>query len=71
VHLVQPLLHGVVDPVTGLLDGLLGAGSPDSPTPTPTPTPVPSASAAAVPPLCVGIAPSPSLLPQVLPEVSP
>ena len=60
VHLVQPLLNGVVTPVTGLLDGLLGPASA-SPTPSTTP-PADTLSA-----LCVGVAASPSALPEVLP----
>jgi hypothetical protein len=40
VHLVQPLLSGVVDTVTGTLDGLLGSGgTTSSPSPEPGATP--------------------------------
>ncbi|NUP39276.1 MAG: hypothetical protein HOY76_20255 [Streptomyces sp.] len=62
VRLVQPLLNGVVTPVTGLLDGLLTPASP-----SPSPSPSPSSSAGALSSLCVGIAASPSVLPEVLP----
>jgi hypothetical protein len=60
VRLVQPLLNGVVTPVAGLLDGLLGSA-----TPAPTPSPAPSADTLSS--LCVGVAPSPSVIPEVLP----
>ncbi|MFI7406468.1 hypothetical protein ACIBW9_39395 [Streptomyces sp. NPDC049541] len=62
VHLVQPLLNGVVTPVTGLLDGLLSPASP-----SPSPSPSPSSSAGALSSLCVGVAASPSVVPEVLP----
>lgn len=61
VHLVQPLLSGVVGSVTGLLDGLLAGNSP-SPSPSPSAS-SPGDSAA----VCVGVAPSPSLLAGVNP----
>ncbi|MFF4801688.1 hypothetical protein ACFY1U_25350 [Streptomyces sp. NPDC001351] len=61
VHLVQPLLNGVATPVTGLLDGLL---TPASPSPSPSPSP---SSAGALSSLCVGVAASPSVIPEVLP----
>lgn len=57
VRLVRPLLNGVVAPVTGLLDSLL---APAPATPSPSPSPSPSS-------LCVGVAASPSVLPEVLP----
>lgn len=66
VHLVQPLLSGTLTAVTGLLDGLIG---PDASgvTASPTPSPSSSASDAGLSSLCVGAAPSPSVLPEVLP----
>ncbi|WP_406441847.1 hypothetical protein OHB14_22665 [Streptomyces sp. NBC_01613] len=65
VRLVQPLLNGVVTPVTGLLDGLLGSAS-TSPSPSPSPSST-SASTDTLSSLCVGVASSPSVLPEVLP----
>ena len=59
VHLVQPLLNGVVTPVTGLLNGLLGPASA-----SPTPSTAPPADTLSA--LCVGVA-SPSVTPEVLP----
>jgi hypothetical protein len=47
VHLVQPLLNGVVGPAKGLLNSLLVPG-----TPSPSPS---SAAAASAPPLCTGL----------------
>jgi hypothetical protein len=47
VHLVQPLLNGVVGPVKGLLNSLLVPG-----TPSPSPS---SAAAASAPPVCTGL----------------
>lgn len=61
VHLVQPLLNGVVGSVTGLLDGLLAGNSP-SPSPSSSSS-SPGDSAA----VCVGVVPSPSLLAGVNP----
>ncbi|MET9906066.1 hypothetical protein ABZZ74_04490 [Streptomyces sp. NPDC006476] len=58
VRLVQPLLNGVVSPVPGLLDSLL-APAPASTSPAPSLSPSSS--------LCVGVAASPSVLPEVLP----
>lgn len=65
VHVVQPLLSGALTSVTGLLDGLLG---PDASgvTASPTPSPSSSPSSADLSSLCVGVAPSPSVLPEVL-----
>ncbi|MFI6661167.1 hypothetical protein ACIBL8_37135 [Streptomyces sp. NPDC050523] len=57
---MQPLLNGAVTPVTGLLDGLLGSA-----TSAPAPSPAPSADTLSS--LCVGVAPSPSVIPEVLP----
>jgi hypothetical protein len=62
VRLVQPLLKGAVTPVTGLLDGLLAPASP-----SPSPPTSPSSSTDTLSSLCVGIAPSPSVVPEVLP----
>lgn len=66
VHVVQPLLSGALTSVTGLLDGLLGPDAPEV-TASPTPSPSSSPSGADLSPLCVGVAPSPSVLPEVLP----
>jgi hypothetical protein len=65
VHVVQPLLSGSLASVTGLLDGLLGPDASQV-TASPTPSPSSSASGAGLSPLCVGLAPSPSVLPEVL-----
>jgi hypothetical protein len=65
VHLAQPLLNGAVEPVTGLLDGLLGT-DPSGVTASPSPSPS-SPPAAGLSSVCVGIAPSPSVIPEVLP----
>ncbi|MEU6143937.1 hypothetical protein ABZ848_26750 [Streptomyces sp. NPDC047081] len=55
VRLVKPLLNGLTTPVTGVLDSLLA------------PTPSPKESSDTQSSLCVGVAASPSLLPEVLP----
>ncbi|RPE43144.1 hypothetical protein EDD90_6327 [Streptomyces sp. Ag109_O5-1] len=68
-HLVQPLLNGVITPVTGLLDGLLDGGASGvtaSPSPSASPS-QPTSSAAGLSSVCVGVAASPSLLTGVLP----
>ncbi|MER6419730.1 hypothetical protein [Streptomyces sp. NPDC001137] len=62
LRLVQPLLNGVATPVTGLLDGLLTPASP-----SPSPSPSPASSTGPLSSLCVGIAASPSVVPEVLP----
>lgn len=49
VHLVQPLLNGVVAPVKGLLDSLLVPGAPSA-----SASP---AAAASAPPMCTGLMP--------------
>ncbi|WP_406439119.1 hypothetical protein OHB00_29460 [Streptomyces sp. NBC_00631] len=60
VRLLQPLLTGTVGQVTGLLDGLLGTAASPSPSPSSPSTRDPSS-------VCVGLAPSPSVLSEVLP----
>ena len=66
VRLVKPLLNGVLTPATGLLDGLLGSASP-TPSPSPSSSTSTSTPTDALSSLCVGIAPSPSVIPEVLP----
>ncbi|WP_078912618.1 hypothetical protein [Streptomyces sp. NRRL S-646] len=61
VRLVQPLLNGVATQVTGLLNGLLTPASP-----SPSPSPSPSSSTDTLSSLCVGVAASPSVIPEVL-----
>ncbi|MEU9393007.1 hypothetical protein AB0D86_23790 [Streptomyces sp. NPDC048324] len=64
VHLVQPLLNGVLTPVTGLLDGLLGGASP-------SPSASPSGDSTGV---CIGVASTSALLSDtssLLPEPTP
>ncbi|MGW3116973.1 hypothetical protein ACWDBW_07460 [Streptomyces sp. NPDC001107] len=61
VRLVQPLLNGVATPVTGLLDGLLTPASP-----SPSPSASPSSSTDTLSSLCIGVAASPSVVPEVL-----
>lgn len=63
VRLVQPLLNGVLAPATGLLDSLLKDGSGATASPMPSSSP----SSSDVSSLCVGVAPSPSVIPEVLP----
>ncbi|WP_153542669.1 hypothetical protein [Streptomyces sp. RB17] len=65
MHLVQPLLNGTLTSLTDLLDGLLG---PDASGVAASPTPAPSSSPSStdLSPLCVVVAPSPSVLPEVL-----
>ncbi|WP_260328219.1 hypothetical protein [Streptomyces sp. Ag109_O5-1] len=66
---MQPLLNGVITPVTGLLDGLLDGGASGvtaSPSPSASPS-QPTSSAAGLSSVCVGVAASPSLLTGVLP----
>jgi hypothetical protein len=65
VHLVQPLLSGTLTSLTGPLDGLLGPDASGG-TASPTPSPSSSPSSADLSSLCVGVAPSPSVLPEVL-----
>lgn len=61
---MKPLLNGVAAPVTGLLGGLLGGSSA-----SPSPSPAPSADTPQRPlsSICVGVAASPSVIPEVLP----
>jgi hypothetical protein len=65
VHVVKPVLSGTLATVTGLL-GTDASGVTASPSPSPSPSSS-SPSAAGLSPLCVGVAPSPSVLPEVLP----
>ena len=65
VHLVQPLLKGTLTSLTDLLDGLLGPDASGG-TAFPAPSPSSSPSSTDLSPLCVDVAPSPSVLPEVL-----
>ncbi|MGW2835306.1 hypothetical protein [Streptomyces sp. NPDC001286] len=66
VHLVQPLLNGVITPVTKLLDGLSGLAGGSSPSPAPSASPPVSADSAAASAdstgLCVGVASDPAVV---------
>ncbi|MFC8345818.1 hypothetical protein [Streptomyces sp. NPDC057280] len=68
---MRPLLNGVVNPVTGLLNGLLApASASPSPAPSLSLSPSPSSSSlssSSADTPCVGVAASPSLLPELLP----
>ncbi|MBK3642095.1 hypothetical protein [Streptomyces sp. MBT33] len=66
VHLVQPLLNGVITPVTGLLDGLSGLAGGSSPSLAPSASPSVSADSAAASAdstgVCVGVASDPAVV---------
>ncbi|MGW2238673.1 hypothetical protein [Streptomyces sp. NPDC001759] len=66
VHLVQPLLNGVITPVTGLLDGLSGLAGGSSPSPAPSTSPSVSTDSAAASTdttgVCVGVASDPTVV---------